>query len=893
GPKVAFSAALGLPAGLRGPFGYQTTVIYRNVITNIGNAYNPSSGVFTAPVKGVYYFRFTGGVYDNESWNIGVNLYKNQEHLIHLGENSVDGIAKHVSTGITLEMKAGDQVYTCLPDTEDLSSSFVQLDISAELKSLKDLVSQQAAALVELKGELAKVRNENAVQASELSAVKKQLENLKNHSAGTPKVAFSAGLGLPAGLRGPFSVETTLIYKQVLTNIGGAYNPYTGVFTAPVRGVYYIRFTSGVYDNNSNNIGLNLYKNAQHLMHLGENSSDGRAKHVSSGVTLELAVGDVVYTRLPPRYDCVRDAQPQETDLSSMFIQRDISAELKSLEDLVKQQGAMIAELKAELAKTQIENAAQETELSAVKSKLAASDQEVETLKKEITGRPKVAFSAALTDSGTVGPYDVQTRLVFTKVFTNVGAAYNSATGVFTAPVKGLYYFRFTALGYLRSNAMAVNLHKNQQTLMHVGAYNTHGFHEFLSSGLVLELDVGDTVFTSLTATYKLFDNSNNSTTFTGFLLYPNSLQGSLVSAQDCTAELKKLKDLVYEQGSTLAELKSKLSYMENENTGRAKVAFSAGLGHPGGPLNSETPLVYQNVLTNVGSAYDPSTGIFTAPLRGVYYVRFTAGIYGNTVNKLGLNLYKNGQRLMYLYENGPDGIAKHVSSGVTLELEAGDQVYTQLPTNHVVWDDASDSLQDSKLQDCSDEWTELKDLVYQQGTKLAELKLKLNYMEKVNTEQAGVLSAMNTNMDRLMNQTGGSKKVAFSAAVGPPAGLRGPSAETILIYRNVLTNIGNAYDPDTGIFTAPLRGVYYIRFTASEYDNNSNNIGLNLYKNGRFLLHLGENSIDGVAKHLMSGVTLELAAGDEVYIRLPTNYVVWDDALFRTSFSGFLLFPM
>ena len=44
------------------------------------------------------------------------------------------------------------------------------------------------------------------------------------------------------------------------------------------------------------------------------------------------------------------------------------------------------------------------------------------------------------------------------------------------------------------------------------------------------------------------------------------------------------------------------------------------------------------------------------------------------------------------------------------------------------------DSLQDSKLQDCSDEWTQLKDLVFQQGTTLAELKLKLSYMEKVNT---------------------------------------------------------------------------------------------------------------------------------------------------------------
>uniref|UniRef100_A0A8B9RBN0 C1q domain-containing protein n=1 Tax=Astyanax mexicanus TaxID=7994 RepID=A0A8B9RBN0_ASTMX len=135
--------------------------------------------------------------------------------------------------------------------------------------------------------------------------------------------------------------------------------------------------------------------------------------------------------------------------------------------------------------------------------------------------RLKVAFSAALTDSGTVGPFSVQTQLVFKKVITNVGKAYNSNTGVFTAPVKGIYYFRFTALGYLHSNAMSVNLHKNQQTLMHIGSYNTHGYHEFISSGLTLELEVGDEIYTSLSATYKLYDNSNNSTTFTGFLLCP------------------------------------------------------------------------------------------------------------------------------------------------------------------------------------------------------------------------------------------------------------------------------------------------------------------------------------------------------------------------------------
>ncbi|XP_066517558.1 complement C1q-like protein 2 [Hoplias malabaricus] len=189
--------------------------------------------------------------------------------------------------------------------------------------------------------------------------------------------------------------------------------------------------------------------------------------------------------------DSVGDSSGTE-NLPSIF-RPGIYAELRRLRNLVDQQGAMIVELKSELLKMQ----------------------------KDIEESPKVAFSAALTNSGTVGPFSVLTRLIFTKVFTNVGQAYNPTTGVFTAPVKGVYYFRFTALGYLKNNAMSVNLHKNDHTLMHIGSYNTHGYHEFISSGLTLELEKEDKVFTSLSATYKLFDNANNSTTFTGFLLYP------------------------------------------------------------------------------------------------------------------------------------------------------------------------------------------------------------------------------------------------------------------------------------------------------------------------------------------------------------------------------------
>ncbi|KAL7838862.1 hypothetical protein AOLI_G00272660 [Acnodon oligacanthus] len=221
------------------------------------------------------------------------------------------------------------------------------------------------------------------------------------------------------------------------------------------------------------------------------------------------------------------------------------------------------------------------------------------------------------------------------------------------------------------------------------------------------------------------------------------------------------------------------------------------------------------------------------------------------------------------------------------------------------------------KLLNSSAELKQITDLVFQQGLNLAELMRKdtalereMENLKKANEEQAVALSAVKEELEQLKkdNETQArtlsamkldlkneiAGKVAFSAALGLPAGLRGPkNAETTLVYKNVLTNIGNAYNSSTGIFTAPLRGVYYIRFTASVYNNDRYNLGLNLYKNGKALLHLGENGSDGYAKHVSSGVTLELMVGDQVYTKRPANYVVWDDSLFRTSFSGFLIYPM
>lgn len=94
------------------------------------------------------------------------------------------------------------------------------------------------------------------------------------------------------------------------------------------------------------------------------------------------------------------------------------------------------------------------------------------------------------------------------------------------------------------------------------------------------------------------------------------------------------------------------------------------------------------------------------------------------------------------------------------------------------------------------------------------------------------------------------------------------------------------------GVFTAPVKGVYYVRFTAAAYNSNNNNMGVHLYKNNEHLMHLGEYDKDGTARHVSGALVLQLEKGDVVFLHLLANYVLYDDTMLRNTFSGFLISP-
>ncbi|XP_030294736.1 complement C1q-like protein 3 [Sparus aurata] len=134
--------------------------------------------------------------------------------------------------------------------------------------------------------------------------------------------------------------------------------------------------------------------------------------------------------------------------------------------------------------------------------------------------KPKVAFYAGLTNAGQLGPYNTDITLNYSKVFTNIGNAYNPSTGFFTAPVKGVYNLQFTVFGYYASNS-GVYVYKNNQKIMLNWERNSNDLvPEYFTNSLVLELTAGDVIYLVLPSGNSIFDDVNNYSTFSGSLLF-------------------------------------------------------------------------------------------------------------------------------------------------------------------------------------------------------------------------------------------------------------------------------------------------------------------------------------------------------------------------------------
>ena len=91
--------------------------------------------------------------------------------------------------------------------------------------------------------------------------------------------------------------------------------------------------------------------------------------------------------------------------------------------------------------------------------------------------------------------------------------------------------------------------------------------------------------------------------------------------------------------------------------------------------------IVYDSVVTNVGGSYNSQTGIFTAPVSGVYVFNFAEMI--DPGHNEYLELMKDGIHVMWNYGHAVG--ASHLASSsrtATVEVNKGGQVWVRTQNN-------------------------------------------------------------------------------------------------------------------------------------------------------------------------------------------------------------------
>ena len=112
-----------------------------------------------------------------------------------------------------------------------------------------------------------------------------------------------------------------------------------------------------------------------------------------------------------------------------------------------------------------------------------------------------------------------------------------------------------------------------------------------------------------------------------------------------------------------------------------------------------------------------------------------------------------------------------------------------------------------------------------------------------------------------------------------------------VLVFQNIITNEGSGYDKSTGIFTAPVGGVYY--FTVHVCVANRKHSPVGIVLDGTFIAKSIQYDTDSWTCG-SAGAIVTMTSGKQVWVASTdgsTNYVLYSSTTFlMNTFSGILI---